>query len=876
MFRKSKWVSLLCAMMIGVLLFLAVTAILLISGVLSLNKTNLTFTTESVEALYDGVPLTNHNWRMSSGKLKKGHELEVTSDSSQTNVGECKNMLNVRIVDELGADVTSDYSIHYNFGTLKVKPRTLVITSESATKVYDGQPLTAESYEILAECDGLVSGHKESVLVTGYIIEPGRTSNTISAVSIYDGFGNDVTVNYKIVLREGLLVVDDDPNDNPDDDDIMDDDSSGTDSGDDFGPGGGVEPPDQDSTQEDSSEEDISEEITSDPDISEEEPTEQETTEPDSSDPGSTEEEPSEEDTTEPESSEQETTEEETTEEPDPDGGVDFDGSSNLVPNDDDKNKVLYIVYSTASDTVYLKMQSYGDYDGSDWYEANAYEAFLLQQYAASYLTSFALMQGGAQAHTMEIKSLCGIYALPYYLDPHAGDYAMPGNDLMFTGDTSDVYTAGYYKYSQNALVKHSGLISEYEQNYRSFVYSQYLKIDPESDAYMQGLIEQLGFSKDNPQIIAKVASYIQNAAVYDLKYDPGLDREENIAIAFLEEYKQGVCRHYASAATLMYRALGIPARYTVGIVAQTKAGTWTNVTADKAHAWVEVYVDGIGWTMVEVTGSSSSGGGTPGGEGVQPTIELTPVIVRHQYDGTEFDIAKQGTVALRGFEDYAELGYTYEAVVSGKRTEPGKAQSVIEDIRVFDADHNDVTDQFRFKLNKGVIHVYLERFDFVSASCEKVYDGRRPGLSVTYDRSLDERFDVHIVSTAGYTVGKHTNTFKVTLTDANGEDVTDHYWINNSYGQARITPLEITVKAGDAQKIYDGTPVTCDLYTVEEGALVEGHRIGLCRIVGSQTEIGRSDNIITHILIQDANGKDVTSNYSIRLFAGKLKVTRN
>ena len=52
MFRKSKWVSLLSAMMIGVLFFLAVTAVLLISGVLSLNKTNLTFTTDSVEALY--------------------------------------------------------------------------------------------------------------------------------------------------------------------------------------------------------------------------------------------------------------------------------------------------------------------------------------------------------------------------------------------------------------------------------------------------------------------------------------------------------------------------------------------------------------------------------------------------------------------------------------------------------------------------------------------------------------------------------------------------------------------------------------------------------------------------------------------------------
>ena len=886
MFRKSKWVSLLCAMMMGVLFFLAVTAVLLVSGVLSLNKTNLAFTTESVEALYDGVPLTNHNWRMSAGKLKNGHELEISFDSSQTNVGECKNALDVRIVDELGADVTSDYSIHYNFGTLKVNPRTLVITSASATKTYDGQPLVAESYEILTECDGLVRGHKATVVVTGYIIEPGKTSNTISSVNIYDESGNDVTANYQIVLREGLLVVEGQGSDlpggsgegpggdstgtgapggnTPGEDgpgegtgtDTGDGTDPGVGSGDDFGPGGGVEPPDTDSTEEDTSEE--------------EQPTEEET-----SDPESSEEEPTEEETTEEETGEQDPDQDDNEQ----DGGVDFDGNSSLLPNESNKDTVLFVVFSNTNDTVYLKMQSYGAYNGKGFEEAEAFDALLMQEYAASYLTSLALMQGGAQVSVLDIKSLCGIYVLPYYLDPHTGNYARPGNDLIYTGDTSDIYSAGYYNYSQNSLANHMGEILQYEQEYRTFVYGQYLEIDQESYDYMQALIAQQGFTKDDPSVIAKVASYIQNAAAYDLKYDPDLDTEENIVIAFLDQYKEGVCRHYAAAATLMFRALGIPARYTVGIVAQTQAGTWANVTAEKAHAWVEVYVDGVGWIMVEVTGSSSDDSGIPGGgtgSEQRPTVKLTPVTVRHQYDGTEFDIAKQQTVSLRGFEDYAELGYTLEAVVSGKRTEPGKTKSVIEDVRIFDADHNDVTDQFDLELNNGTIHVYLEKFDFSSASFEKVYDGLRPALSVTYDPALDQRFGVNIVSTAGYNVGKHTNTFKVTLTDANGKDVTDHYWINNVYGQVRITPLEITFKAGDSQKAYDGAPLTCDSYSLEEGALIEGHRIALCQIIGSQTEIGRSDNIITHIMIQDANGKDVTSNYSIKLVAGKLRVTRN
>ena len=46
------------------------------------------------------------------------------------------------------------------------------------------------------------------------------------------------------------------------------------------------------------------------------------------------------------------------------------------------------------------------------------------------------------------------------------------------------------------------------------------------------------------------------------------LDEEANIVTAFLSDrYTEGVCRHYASAATMIFRALKIPARYTIGYV---------------------------------------------------------------------------------------------------------------------------------------------------------------------------------------------------------------------------------------------------------------------------------------------------------------------
>ena len=78
-----------------------------------------------------------------------------------------------------------------------------------------------------------------------------------------------------------------------------------------------------------------------------------------------------------------------------------------------------------------------------------------------------------------------------------------------------------------------------------------------------------------------------------------------------------------------------------------------------------------------------------------------------------------------------------------------------------------------------------------------------------------------------------------------------------------------------DATKTYDGTPLTCSEYTIVEGALLNGHTIVNYEITGSQTEIGRSDHIISKIQIQDEFGNDVTANYSIVLLPGRLTVTK-
>ena len=81
----------------------------------------------------------------------------------------------------------------------------------------------------------------------------------------------------------------------------------------------------------------------------------------------------------------------------------------------------------------------------------------------------------------------------------------------------------------------------------------------------------------------------------------------------FVEWFMQtrvGYCTYFATAMTVFARAAGIPARYVEGFsmynLMPDKNGTYT-VTSAQAHAWCEVYLEGIGWVPFDATASGSS-----------------------------------------------------------------------------------------------------------------------------------------------------------------------------------------------------------------------------------------------------------------------------
>lgn len=72
----------------------------------------------------------------------------------------------------------------------------------------------------------------------------------------------------------------------------------------------------------------------------------------------------------------------------------------------------------------------------------------------------------------------------------------------------------------------------------------------------------------------------------------------------FLFDTRRGFCEHYASAFAVMMRSVGIPTRVVLGYQGGevNPLGGHLIVRQSDAHAWAEIWLDGIGWYRVDPT----------------------------------------------------------------------------------------------------------------------------------------------------------------------------------------------------------------------------------------------------------------------------------
>lgn len=179
-----------------------------IHGEIRILPMSLHIRTADMTKEYDGTPLKCEEWSIVSGGIGEGERLTVTRAPTLNEIGTVANKMDFVITDKNGVDVTHRYQIKQYTGSLSLTPRSITIRTGSASKVYDGTPLTCEEYQITS--GSLSEGDRLNVALTS-IVNVGYTQNYIIDYSILreseDGRTVNVTSNYRVSFDYGTLTV---------------------------------------------------------------------------------------------------------------------------------------------------------------------------------------------------------------------------------------------------------------------------------------------------------------------------------------------------------------------------------------------------------------------------------------------------------------------------------------------------------------------------------------------------------------------------------------------------------------------------------------------------------------------------------------------
>jgi len=858
--------------------------ITVVEGTLKITPRPITIETASDEKIYDKTPLFSEGCLVIEGSLVGEQTIHVTSHTEITNAGEIENTLGIFIFDGL-TDMSQNYDITFVKGILTIIPKTIKISTPSASKPYDGTPLTATDWELTDS--QLLEGDYLNVNVIGSITSVGKVFNKFE-YEILDANDVDVSSNYLVVPNIGILEVTADR-------EVISI-STGTDAKtydgvpltkDEWWVSEGSLLPNHTIvvtvtgeivevgevqngftyTIYDELGADVTDEYNINPVygtltiLGDDE-------NGDSTNSGTS---------------------------------ISSEGNLDGVPP-----VLLFQIYSSITDTIYLRAQSYGEYTKTGWSAPQVFESpYGISPFLFPFLNSPADIEvGNAQIKAM----IAGLpYFLPYY--PASGLY----------DNINDVYANYSYGLGYNiqfiptralndSAISLIGTPAEiYEMEYRMFVYDYYMQLPESTKNAMLEIARLNGLDSQSETIIQDVQNYITSAAIYNMSFKP-IPSNADFAVYFLTESREGICQHFAMAATVMFRALGIPARYVTGYVADATANEWTDVTSDKAHAWVEIYIDGFGWVPIEVTpggagggtgGSGGSGGSGTGdggdGEGEGEGAGGSSVIGSNPDDETLETIDIISGDASKIYDGSPLTDHTYSIVGSLQEghtvvVEMNRSITQVGQIRneftvvILDDLGNDVSDLYNIRKvygwlvvvpNNGLEIIEIKLYDNVS-----IYDGN------THSLGAEDYWIPSKNLPAGYQIkfeiiGETLNVDKVIaaidrttirILDENMIDVTQNYNIVFYDGSVEVIKRAITICLINVAQYYDGLPLTSEAYYLSVGTLVEGDTV-ILTTDGSITDVGSIYNNITSVHILNVDGVDVTSNYSLRTVKGLLTV---
>ncbi len=139
---------------------------------------------------------------------------------------------------------------------------------------------------------------------------------------------------------------------------------------------------------------------------------------------------------------------------------------------------------------------------------------------------------------------------------------------------------------------------------YPEGIVEAYTQLPPDGLGRTRSLAEELSAGTTNTyDAVTKMNEHLKTTYAYDLSIPPQEQRMDAVEY-FLFEEQRGYCEQFSSSLAVMLRSQGIPARVATGYVSgeyNPFTGLY-EVRASDAHAWVEVYFPGYGWSTFDPT----------------------------------------------------------------------------------------------------------------------------------------------------------------------------------------------------------------------------------------------------------------------------------
>jgi len=178
-------------------------------GELKVTPYKLSVTTGDLNEIYDGRPHDNYSFKLSDQPedfVFSADRFGNTELAQITDYGTKPNKFAV-VATLGGIDVTENFEITYNYGTLSIAKREITVVTGGLNEVYNGGEQYNADYANITG-NGLVLGHSLSVdklcTVTD-VTEAGGAPNT-TTYRVKDG-ERDVTDNYQITYENGKLII---------------------------------------------------------------------------------------------------------------------------------------------------------------------------------------------------------------------------------------------------------------------------------------------------------------------------------------------------------------------------------------------------------------------------------------------------------------------------------------------------------------------------------------------------------------------------------------------------------------------------------------------------------------------------------------------